>query len=174
MIIDHALNGKNDFINELQTKLDSANSNRRASNDRIISARIFRNTLDSFSQDRDNVELRKSRKKELIADLRIAVSLMFIAANALQEISDSELKALSTKISEIDSPYELYNYKWRYSLIFADGERKMESEIKDIKISIQTYKKSKFVILILSISLNSIGLFFGILSIRYQGKTKLT
>jgi hypothetical protein len=96
LIIDHALNGKHDLINELQTKLDSANRDRRASNDRIIYARIFRNALDSFSQDRDDIELRKSRKKEFIADLRIAASLMFCAANELQEISDAELKSLAS------------------------------------------------------------------------------
>jgi hypothetical protein len=174
LIIDHALNGKHDLINELQTKLDSANRDRRASNDRIIYARIFRNALDSFYQDRDDMELRKSRKKEFIADLRIAASLMFCAAHELQEISDAELKALSTKISEIDSPDELYNYKWKYSLVAADGERKLESEINDIKLSIQTYKTSKLLILILSIFLNSVGLLFGILSIRYQGNTKDT
>jgi len=174
LIIDHALNGKYDLINELQAKLDSANRDRRTSNDRIIYARIFRNDLDSFYQDRDDIELRKSRKKEFIADLKIAAALMFSAANALQEISDRELKALSKKISEIDSPDELYNYKWKYSLIAADGERKIESKIKDIKISIQTYKTSKLLILILSILLNSVGLLFGIISIRYQDNTKLT
>lgn len=174
LMIDHALNGKYDQISELQAKLSTANRDRRASNDRVIYARIFRTALDSFYQERDDIELRKSRKKELIADLRIAAALMFCASNALQEISDNELKALSTKIGEIDSPDELYNYKWKYSLIAADGERKLESKIKDIKCSIQGYKTSKLVILVVSILLNSVGLLFGILSIRYQGNTKDT
>ena len=107
LIIDHALNGKYDLINELQAKLNSANRDRRASNDRIVYARIFRNTLDSFGVERDDTEPKENRRKELMSDLRMAAALMLVAANTLQEINDDELKALSEKITQDYSPYEL-------------------------------------------------------------------
>ena len=92
---------------------------------------------------------------------------MLAAANAVQEISDDELKALSEKLTETNSPNELLDYKWKYSLITSDGERKIESKLKETKSTIQKRRTLKSWILILSILFNSVGLLFGILSIRY-------
>lgn len=173
LIIDHALNGKYDLINELQAKLNSANRDRRASNDRIVYARIFRNTLDSFGVERDDTEPKENRRKELMSDLRMAAALMLVAANTLQEINDDELKALSEKITQVYSPDELNKYRWKYSLMVGDGERKIETELKDMKFSILNYRTAKLWILVLGILLNSVGLFFGILSITCGGKKQI-
>jgi hypothetical protein len=172
LIIDHSLNGKYDLINDLQAKLNTANRDRRSSNDRVIYARLFRNTLDSFMETRDDIELKENRRKELMSDLRMAAALMIVAANALQEINDDELKALSEEIAEVTSPDELYNYKWKYSLLVADGMRKIETRLNNITLSIHRHRTVKLWILVLSILLNSFGLFFGILSIRYRGNPK--
>ena len=172
LIIDHTLAGRYDLINDLQEKIISANMDRRASNDRIIYARIYRNTLDSLMDERDDIKLKQDRWKELISDLRIAAALILTASNTLDEISDDELQTLNEKIVKSDSPAELYDFKWKYSLIAAEGERKIESKLKAIKISIQKYRAAKLWILVLSIFLNSVGLLFGILSIRYRASSK--
>jgi hypothetical protein len=100
-IIDHALGGKYDSINDLQGKINSANMDRRSSNDRVIYARIYRNTLDSSMEERTNIKLKQDRWEELISDLRIAAALTLSAANTLDEIKDDDLKNLSEKRHQI-------------------------------------------------------------------------